>query len=229
MPDTEALAHGRVLWAWNTIRMEPAPADLMIVMGTDDLAVPEEATRIAKQMAFGTVVASGGVWHRVSWRGTPFGGTEAQVFQALMAARGCPGVLVEDAARNTGQNVTLTRALVTAPVRTVPVRTGLLVHRPAMQRRALATAERQWPEVAWRVTAPQVSYEEDLSGTDPARFLRQLAGDSYRLLIYPALGFSAPVDMPDAVRGSLTALARLGYLTRPAVVPDLQVLPGTGF
>ncbi len=229
MPGADlALGHGRVLWDFNAVPQKPAPADLMIVMGTDDLGVPATAAQVARDHGFRAVVATGGVRHDRSSRGAAFGGTEAEVFQAEMRRLDCPcPVLLEDEARNTGENITRTRALLQR--RGIAVTTGLLVHTPGMQRRALATAQQQWPEVRWRVTGQRISYDAYLQDLDQERFLRQLTGDSYRLLLYPKLGYQVAIAVPEPVQASIRALAALGFLTRPAIATPVEVWPGTGF
>lgn len=228
-PEPQALAHGQRLWDYANTRQEPAPADVMIVMGTDDLIVPETAAALCKRMDFGSVITSGGVSHALSAEGAAFGGTEARVFAQTMIALGCPAetILTEDHARNTGQNVTLSRQVLQA-AGIVP-QTGLLVHVPGMQRRALATAERQWPEVAWRVTGPMIHFAAFLQRRDKTRVLRQLTGDCYRILLYPRYGFQTVHPMDPAVEDSLRALIGLGYLTLPPPPDEHRVLPGTPY
>lgn len=207
---TESLQHAQTLWDYNALEQPPVSADILLVMGHADLGVPRRAAELAKTFDYKWIVTTGGVHHDVSPTGEVFGGLEGAVFKREMVRLGVDAlrILVEDQAKNTGDNVTMSHALLAANA----VHTGQLVHNPIMRRRAYATAAKQWPEVAWQVTSQQIGLTAYLATYQyPEDALTTLVGDTYRILTYPAQGFQIPQDMPDAVKHALQALIGLGF------------------
>ena len=154
------------LWAYNQVGQGPRSADLLLVMGTNDIRVADYAATLVHKFDYKYIVCSGGVAHLNSLLETAFGDTEANVFAARMIAAGVPEarIIREQLATNTGQNVTCTRALLAE--RGVNIRTGQLVQKPFMERRALATAQKQWPEIDWSVTSTGASFDNFIDGVD---------------------------------------------------------------
>lgn len=70
----------KILWSYNNISALPKSADVLIVMGTNDLGVPRYAAELALSHEYRWIVVTGGVSHQQSIRAEPFGGTEAEVF-----------------------------------------------------------------------------------------------------------------------------------------------------
>ncbi len=131
-----------ILWTYNQLGQPPRSADLLLVMGTNDIRVADHAAALAQKYDYRYIVCSGGVAHLNSLLKTDFGDTEANVFATRIIAAGVPDgrIIREQLATNTGQNVTCTRALMAE--RGVNIRTGQLVQKPFMERRALATAQK---------------------------------------------------------------------------------------
>ncbi|MDX0415056.1 hypothetical protein GHK39_32850 [Sinorhizobium medicae] len=201
----------KILWDYNNVPSSVDDADVLIVMGTNDLGVPRYAAELALSRKYNWVVVTGGVHHERSTRGLLFGGTEAEVFRRIMMDAGCPDqlILVENVARNTGANITESKSLL--DMRSINVSYGQLVHTPTMQRRALATAEKQWEGVSWRISAQRVSFDEYIDGLNFERFTHGLVGDTYRILDYPSKGFQKPQPMPYTVREALKELIEMGF------------------
>ena len=173
----------RILWNYNRVPTRPAvDADLLIVMGTNDLGVPKYAARIISECRFKAIIATGGVHHDLSLHGEYFGGIEADVFKREMLQQGCNDetVILETAAKNTGDNITLSEEI--ASKLGYNIKSGLLLHTPTMQRRALATAEKQWPSVSWRVNCEDISFEDYIQNLNFEKFVNGVVGDSYRIL-----------------------------------------------
>lgn len=205
-------ALARILWDYNYVPMPPGDADALIVMGTDDLGVPRHAAELARAYRYKCIVVTGGVRHELAKCGAPFGDTEAEIFRRVMIEAGCPNraILLETSARNTGANVLESKALLER--QGIAVCTGQLIHTPTMQRRALATAEKQWPEVKWRISGQLTTFENYVVGLDFERFVHGLVGDTYRIWRYPSLGFQTEQLMPSEVREALRSLLTLGFV-----------------
>jgi len=88
--------------------------------------------------------------------GTPEGVRFAEIARSL----GVPEakILIEDTATNTGENLTRTRDLLARE--RIVVRSGILVTKPYMRRRVFATASKQWSEVDWLVSSPNLSMKD---------------------------------------------------------------------
>jgi uncharacterized SAM-binding protein YcdF (DUF218 family) len=201
----------RVLWDYNYQPQPTGDADVLIVMGTNDLGVPRHAAQLAQTHHYKAIVVTGGVSHALSLHGEPFGGTEAEVFRAIMVASGCRADMIrlEAEARHTGENVTKSRLLLEQEG--IEVRSGQLVHTPTMPRRALATARKQWPEVEWRISAEVTDFESYVQHLNFETFVHGLVGDSYRILSYPLEGFQVEQPMPTEVKQALKHLLEGGY------------------
>src|SRR5688572_17581723 len=121
-----------------------SPVDVAIGLGSHDLGVAAFSAELYRAGLFPTLVFTGGnspTTAKVFPRG------EAVHYREHALALGVPdsAILVEPNAGNTGQNITLSRALLAqnghAP------RSVLLISKPYMERRSYATCRKAWPEV----------------------------------------------------------------------------------
>lgn len=201
----------KTLWDYNHTPTSPDGADVLIVMGTNDLGVPRFASELAKKYQYKSIVVTGGVSHQYSPLGEPFGGTEAEVFLRIMTDTGCPEalILMENSARNTGANILESRTLLDS--RKLGVASGQLVHTPTMQRRALATAQKQWKSVDWRISSEPTCFDDYIRGRDFNYFTHGLVGDTYRIWHYPTMDFQTEQFMPDDVKAALRELLQMGF------------------
>lgn len=129
-----------------------------------------------------------------------------------MFARGVPTdvVWLEERATNTAENITNTKAMLSEVG--VRIGRGLLVTKPYMERRMLATANKQWPEVSWDVTSAQVSLADYLSiVTNPQRALSIMVGDTQRIRVYDKAGYLTPQPMPKAVLDATDTMLAAGF------------------
>jgi uncharacterized SAM-binding protein YcdF (DUF218 family) len=184
----------------------------MIVMGTNDLGNARYAAKLALQYDYQFIVTSGQPAPVQSIYGEPFGKSEADAYADILEEAGIPKhkVFRERGATNTGENVTLTRALL-GPERCCMIKTGLLIHKPYMERRALGTAEKQWPEVKWSVSSDPASYEAYIKKADEAYIIEKIVGDTYRLLDYCEKGFMTRHEMSSDIRKNLHILIKAGF------------------
>lgn len=84
--------------------------------------------------------------------------------------------------------------------------------KPYMKRRALATAEKQWPEVEWYVAAPDISMNAYPTADVPLdRMLNLMVGDLQRIAVYAEQGFQVPQDIPHEVWTAWQVLVDAGY------------------
>jgi uncharacterized SAM-binding protein YcdF (DUF218 family) len=207
----EVFSLAKVLWNYNCLGKPPLEADALFVFGINDLRIPKYAAHVAFKYDFKNVICSGGIAHVGEVVDTGWGRPEADVFAETLVRNGVPieHILIEREATNTGQNVTFSRKLLEA--KNVPLKSGLIIHKPFMERRALATAQAQWPELAWHVNSPQLSFEEYIRGEDADKILHALVGDTARMEPYAEKGFQTAQPMPAPVKKALQKLINLGY------------------
>jgi len=172
MNDLELELAGR-LWRYHNVDEEiPATVDLVLAMGSHDDRVARHAAALMLDGIAPLIVTSGGFGKVTKETRTE---PEGRRFRRLVVECGVPPdrVLVESTATNTGENLTLTRDLLDA--RGIPrPRRAVIVTKPYMKRRALATARRQWPGVSWCASAPKTSLTEYPNDEVPERRMIEL-------------------------------------------------------
>ncbi|MEO3829617.1 YdcF family protein [Actinomadura sp. B10D3] len=203
--DARARELARIIWDHLVLAGPLSKADVILALGSHDTRVAVHAARLWHEGWSSLVVVSGG-------RGKITSGwdeTEARVFGRVVREHGVPAnaVILEETASNTGENITASRRLLDG--RGVAVRSGILVAKPYMTRRALATARRQWPEVEWTASAPELGF--DAFGQDERQFIELMVGDLQRMVVYAERGFQVPMPVPAAAWAAYEELARLGY------------------
>ena len=214
----------RLVWDYHHVGHVLAPADCIIALGSHDTRVAERAADLFHEGWAPLVVFSG---HLGAFTSDTWTRSEAAVFADVAAERGVPRarMLLEDRSTNTGENVAFTRALLAARG-SIPAR-AIAVQKPYMERRTLATFQKVWPELDVRVTSPQLSFDAYAPpGAAREDALHVMVGDLQRLAVYAARGFSAPQDIPLAVRAAYERLVAAGYTRRLLQDVDGSRLPG---
>jgi uncharacterized SAM-binding protein YcdF (DUF218 family) len=208
--DQQIIADAKILWDFHSVKKASASkCDLLLALGSHDLRVAARAADLMLAGAASIMVASGGfgrvtagVWSR----------PEGEIFTDIARRAGVPEdvMIAETSAKNTGENITFTRILLQS--REIPAETAILVTKPYMKRRALATAQKQWPEVHWYVDSPIVKFEEYPTEDTSLRLLIELmVGDLHRLEVYPDKGHQVPVKIPVDVRDAWRRLMQVGF------------------
>ncbi|MBE1535443.1 YdcF family protein [Actinomadura algeriensis] len=203
--DERARELARILWDHLVLADPLSKADVILALGCHDTRVAVHAARLWHEGRAPLLVVSGGRGKITSGWAEP----EARVFARVAREHGVPerALLLEETAANTGENITATRRLLDG--RGVAVRSGILVAKPYMTRRSLATARRQWAEVEWTVAAPEAGF--DAHGDDERRFIELMVGDLQRMVVYADRGFQVPMPVPAAAWAAYEELVRLGY------------------
>jgi uncharacterized SAM-binding protein YcdF (DUF218 family) len=140
------------------------------------------------------------------------GRSEAEVFADRAVEMGVPrnAILIESKAQNTGENFSLGRQAAAAagihPARLT------VVAKPYMTRRGWATGRRVWPEPELRMCCEDIDVHAYLAReAEPRRTILAMVGDLHRIMVYSALGFSVPQDVPPEVARALATLVAAGY------------------
>lgn len=197
------------------------PSDLILVLCSHDLRVAERGAELFLEGWAPRLMFSGGlgVITKHMWAEP-----EAELFARVAMDRGVPAekILIESQSTNTGENVLFSRRLL--EVKGLEINRFIVVQKPYMERRSLATFKKVWPEKELIVTSPQDSFDEYLSRyTNPALtpddVISIMVGDLQRIQLYPEKGFQIPQPIPDEVWAAYEALVKAGYNRHLATSP----------
>lgn len=205
----ERMADAAALYDFlSTAPAAPERAELLLVLGNHELRVPDYAAALYARGAAPLVVCSGGFGKLTAQRWTE---PEAVVFARRCEALGVPRehMRLEPRSTNTGENFLFTRALLEAEG--IRPKTGLIVTKPYMAKRALATGALRWPELAWAVGTPAVAFADYFPGGPSDEELAVMVGDLQRLRVYADCGFQAPVEVPEALWAVYERLVADGF------------------
>ena len=206
----------QLLWDYQQMHHEPRPCSVGVGLGSHDLGVADSTVDLYQRGMMPLIVFTGATSGTTQDR-MPRG--EAEHYRDRALELGVPAhvILVEPHARNTGQNITLSRDLLKE--RGIAVSSVLLVSKPYEERRAYATARKLWPEVEIvSASTPMTLPEYVDSIRDPRLVIDMLVGSLQRLLIYPAQGFMISQEVPDDVIRSYERLVERGFTSR--LVPE---------
>jgi uncharacterized SAM-binding protein YcdF (DUF218 family) len=199
----------RVLWDYMRLGHALTPADVILVLGSNDVRVGEHGARLFLQRLAPLMLCSGNVGRLTAGR---FEKSEAATFADAAVRLGVPpsAILIEDTSTNTGENVDRSRTLLeSAGVQPSRI---ILVQKPYMERRAWATFKRRWPEPDLQVTSPPIPYEEYPTPQIPRDLvINILVGDVQRMRVYAERGFQVPQPVPDNVWAAWEELVARGY------------------
>jgi uncharacterized SAM-binding protein YcdF (DUF218 family) len=206
----------RLLWDFQLMHHEPRPCSVGLGLGSHDLGVADTTVDLYRRGMMPLIVFTGATSRTTQGR-MPRGEAEHYRDRALELGVPADAILVEPHARNTGQNVTLSRALLTE--RGIKVSSVLLVSKPYEERRAYATARKLWPEVEFVSASTPMTLSEYADSIQDARLvIDMLVGSLQRVLIYPAQGFMIRQDVPGEVIRAYERLVARGFTSR--VVPQ---------
>lgn len=202
----------QAVWDYHLVGHRRRRCDVAIGLGSHDLGVATAAVDLYRQGMFPVIVFSGATSPTTRER---FPRGEAIHYHEHAIAHGVPAdaVLVETAATNTGANFTGARAVL-ADAGLEPA-TALVVCKPYMQRRALATAGKVWPDLAVVCASEPVTLPDYVTSIGDERLVvDMLVGDLQRVIEYPALGYAIEQDVSDEVLDAYSRLVGRGYDSR---------------
>lgn len=206
----------QLLWEYQLMGHSPRPCSVAIGLGSHDLGVADVTAELYRQGMAPLVVFTGAT-SRTTRERMPRG--EAEHYRERAIELGVPSdaILVEPQARNTGENIRFSRALLDE--QGVQVSSVLLVSKPYEERRAYATARKMWPEVEFiSASAPMTLADYVDSIGDPRLVVDMLVGALQRLLIYPAQGFMISQEVPQDVQDAYERLRAQGFTSR--LIPE---------
>ncbi len=210
MPDVDSLV--QVIWDYMLVGHELRPADCIFVLGSHDFRVADYAVDLYQLGYAPWLLFSGGVVQQNATLSVRWDTTESEYFARRAMAQGVPAdaILIENRSRNTGENIRFTHQLIES--RGLDFESFIMVQKPYMERRVLATALRQWPGIDFVVTSPPITCADYLSGELPRdAVIQHIVGDLQRVKVYGENGFQAPQEIPARVWDAFEQLVALGY------------------
>lgn len=198
--------HIETLWDYMQLKQELTPADCLFVMCSNDLRVAEYAAKLYQQKLAPLIVFSGGEGRFTDGL---FDKSEAETFAEIAKLAGVPNetILIETQSSNSGENVRFTEQLLIE--KGVNCESLILVQKPFMERRAIATFEKQWqsPYSRLQVTSTAHPFFEYINEEMPLMMvLEALMEDFSRVKTYPGKGFQTKQEIPAHVESSYQAL-----------------------
>lgn len=210
--------HLRVLWEYLCVESRlPARADAIVIGGAG--AMIDSAERAAELYHAGVsqrIVVSGfaNPYHRATETEATLLGRQLQRLAVPKSA-----ILFEHQAANTGENITRSAQLLAGAA--IQAEDIILIHKPYMTRRFLATAEAQWPHPHPRlhVTSQPTTVEAyyrlyEVTYGSAAMMLTLMLGDHERIKTYPIKGFSTPQPPSTSADTAWRALVARGFLPK---------------
>jgi uncharacterized SAM-binding protein YcdF (DUF218 family) len=203
-----------VIWQYMHVGEEPSSADCLLVLGSRDDRVAEYAAKLAERFRFGVVAVTGGSAHHDDLLATAWQEKcEAEHFAQVMRKNGMTrNIILEAFATNTGENATFTYNLLKSRAK-VP-HTLVIVTKPYMERRTLATFEKQWPDTKAKfiMASPPHSFTDYCNDEQPVdTVINIMVGDLQRIMKYPALGYQSEQAVPSEVLKAYQVLIDAGY------------------
>ncbi|MET8454471.1 YdcF family protein [Streptomyces sp. NPDC005209] len=218
MISTQAWADTRRLWDYHQMGHTLRPCSVAIGLGSHDLGVADTAVDLYERGLVPLLVFTGATSPTTRAR-MPRG--EAVHYRERALELGVPSsaVLVEPRARNTAENIRFSKAVLEEAG--VDVSSVLLISKPYEERRAYATARKEWPEVEFLSASTPMTLDEYVDSIGDARLvIDMLVGALQRLLIYPERGFMISQPVPDDVLEAYERLCREGFTSR--LIPSDQ-------
>ncbi|MFI6960982.1 YdcF family protein [Streptomyces sp. NPDC050255] len=212
MISEQSWADAQLLWDYHQMHHEPRPCSVAIGLGSHDLGVAETTAELYKRGMMPLIVFTGATSPTTQDR-MPRG--EAVHYRERALELGVPSaaVLVEPNARNTGQNISFSKALLEEAG--ADLTSVLLVSKPYEERRTYATACKLWPEVDFVSASTPMPFDDYIESIGNARLVvDMLVGALQRLVLYPEQGFMTRQPVPAPVTEAYIRLCKSGFTSR---------------
>lgn len=205
----EVLSLAKKVWDYHHVNHSLVQSDCILALGSHDTRVAERAAELYLEGWAPLLIFAGGLGRLTESLWTE---SEADLFARIAVEKGVPAekILIENRSTNTGENIRLVRQLLQE--KSLDPQTFIVVQKPYMERRSLATFEQAWPGKNFVVTSPQISFEayptDDITSE---QVINIMVGDLQRIKLYPAKGFQTYQDIPDDVWHAYEKLVAMGF------------------
>jgi len=204
----------KVIWNYLLVRQKLQKSDVILVFSSIDLRVAEYAAKLYKEKWASTILFSGGNQRRKDLLATNWKISEAEKFAEVAIKKGVPkgAIIFEKKALNSGENISFSYKLLKK--KKIKLNKVILVQKPYMARRVMATFLQQWPDKKTKfiITAPAISFEDYCRGKrDKEKVINIIVGDLQRIMIYPKIGYQTEQKVSKRVVSAYQKLVCLGY------------------
>ena len=202
----------QTLWDYMLVGHSLRKADCIFVLCSHNIRVADYAIDLYKRGFAPHLLFSGGVVQRNAALNVFWDTTEAEVFARRALSAGVPAdcILIENRSTNTGENFQFSRQLLES--RGLDFQSFIMVQKPYMERRVLATAQVHWTDKEFVVTSPPISCAGYLCGHLPRdAVIQHIVGDFQRVKVYGENGFQTPQEIPAEAWAAFERLVALGY------------------
>ncbi len=202
-------ALAKKIWDYHHVNHTLVASDCILTLGSHDTRVAIRAAELYHEGWAPLLIFAGGLGRLTEGIWTE---SEADLFARIAMEKGVPKekILIENRSTNTGENIQLVQQLLQD--KGLAPQTFIVVQKPYMERRSLATFEKNWPGKQFVVTSPQISFEDYPTADIPLeKVIHIMVGDLQRIKIYPAKGFQTYQAIPADVWDAYERLVELGY------------------
>ncbi len=199
----------KTLWDFHCIPDAPQTCDLIMGLGSYDLAVADHGVALLQAGWAPRLLFTGNVGN---WTADLYGKPEAEAFADRARALGVADdqLIVEPDATHIGENLSFSRRLLAALQ--IDVSTALVVTKGNTLRRVAATAPIVWPELKVWLSCPASHWDaQPPAGRTMVQLIEEMVGDLHRMLVYPRLGHQVAQTIPEPVRAAYGQLIEAGY------------------
>ncbi len=205
----ETLILAKQIWDYHHVNNRLEKADCILVLGSHDTRVAERAAELYLEKWAPILIFSGGLGRLTEGVWTE---TEADLFAKIAIDKGVPreAILIENRSTNTGENILFTQQLLRE--NKLDPQSFIVVQKPYMERRSLATFKKHWPDKNLIVTSPQISFKDYPTNEIPAELvINIMIGDLQRIKVYAEKGFQIHQEIPSDVWKAYEQLVKSGF------------------
>ena len=206
------------IWDYMLLKQPLEKADIIIVLGCGDESVAERGISLYRAGYAPLILFAGGAGPKnkklssAVWAES----TEAEHFAQIALRKGIPAdkILIEKRSTNTGQNLAYSYELLKN--KNIASDSLIFIHKPHMERRILATIQKQWPDQQARiqVSSHPFTYAEYTSANSAIakeETINSIVGSLQRVREYPKLGYQVEQVIPADVWQAYEFLVSAGY------------------
>ena len=203
----------KILWNYLYMKQKIEKADCILGLGCYDLDIPKRCAELYKQGYSDIIIFSGGLGRNTQ---RIWSKAEADKFAEIAIDLGVPEnkIYIENESTNSAENFTFTNKLITENQLKVDI--FLLVHKPYMERRAMATFYVCNPDKKCYITSSNITFEEHCNkiktqGISQEELINTIVGDIQRMKIYAEKGWQIKQDIPCVIWEAYENLVEMGY------------------
>lgn len=209
MVTPKVFALAKKVWDYHHVNHALVKSDCILALGSHDTRVANRAAELYLGNYAPLLIFAGGLGRLTAG---VWAEKEADLFARIAVEKGVPpeAILVENRSTNTGENIRFVKELLAE--KNLQPATFIVVQKPYMERRALATFAKAWPEKHFVVTSPQVGFEDYPTKEIPLEHvINIMIGDLQRIKFYPEKGFQIHQEIPTDVWQAYEQLVALGF------------------